>query len=147
MTSNEQQLMGLRFHHVGVLVENIERSAKAYIGRFGYQARSGVIHDPMQTAYVQFLSFPGENVFLEFVSPDGPESALGLALKKGGGLNHICYSTSEIERTCLQLRSSGLFLIRPPTPAVAFNGRQIAWLMDKSGALFELVERGPENEL
>ena len=147
MTSTEQQLAALQFHHVGVLVEDIERSAKVYMERFGYELRSDIIHDPLQTAYVQFLSFPGERVFLEFVSPDGPQSALSLALKKGGGLNHICYSTSDIEQTCLQLRTTGLFLIRPPTPAVAFNGRKIAWFMDKSGVLFELVARGPENEL
>src|SRR5208283_933802 len=103
MTSTEQQLAALQFHHVGVLVEDIERSAKVYMERFGYELRSDIIHDPLQTAYVQFLSFPGERVFLEFVSPDGPQSALSLALKKGGGLNHICYSTSDIEQTCLQL--------------------------------------------
>jgi methylmalonyl-CoA/ethylmalonyl-CoA epimerase len=147
MTSNEQQAAALRFHHVGVLVEDIERSTAAYVERFGYEVRSGVIHDPLQTAYVQFLSFPGERTFLEFVSPDGPQSVLTLALKKGGGLNHICYSTSDIEETCESLRNAGLFLVRPPTQAVAFNGRKIAWFMDKGGVLFELVERGPENEL
>jgi methylmalonyl-CoA/ethylmalonyl-CoA epimerase len=147
MTCNEERPVDLRFHHVGVVVADMERSATAYMERFGYEARSGIVHDPLQTAYVQFLSFPGERVFLEFVSPDGPQSALTLALKKGGGLNHICYSTSDIGETCLRLRNAGLFLVRPPTQAVAFNGRKIAWLMDKSGILFELLERGPENEL
>jgi catechol 2,3-dioxygenase-like lactoylglutathione lyase family enzyme len=132
---------------VGIVVEDIERSARVYMERFGYEARSGIVHDPLQTAYVQFLSFPGDRIFLEFVSPDGPESSLALALKKGGGLNHICYSTVDIEETCRQLRSAGLFLIQSPTEAVAFNRRKIAWLADKSGTLFEVVEKGPENEL
>ena len=139
--------MNLRFHHVGIVVEDVERSAAVYMQRFGYEARSGVVHDPLQTAYVQFLSFPGEQIFLEFVSPDGPESSLALALKKGGGLNHICYSTQDIGGTCQQLRAEGMFLIRPPTEAIAFNRRKIAWLVDKNGTLFELVETGPENEI
>ncbi len=139
--------MDLRFHHVGFVVDDIERTAKTYIERFGYEARSVIIHDLVQTAYVQFLCFPGEQVYLEFVSPDGPQSALALALKKGAGLNHICYSTPDIEKTCQQLRTGGLFLVKPPTEAVAFNGRKIAWFADKSGTLFELVEKGPENEL
>jgi methylmalonyl-CoA/ethylmalonyl-CoA epimerase len=138
--------VNLRFHHIGLVVENIERSTTTYMKRFGYQARSGIIHDSQQTAYVQFLSFPGENIFLEFVSPDGPQSVLSLALKKGGGLNHICYSTPDIEEACRQLRDEGLLLVRPPTKAIAFDGRKIAWLMDKSGTLFELLQRGAENE-
>ena len=42
--------------------------------RFGYEVRTPVIHDPLQTAFVQFLALPGDRVYLEFVSPDGPES-------------------------------------------------------------------------
>lgn len=147
MTNAPPHNLDLRFHHVGLVVKDIARSASAYIERFGYIARSEVIHDPLQTAYVQFLSFPGETVFLEFVSPDGPASALSLALKKGESLNHLCYSTSDIEKCCGDLRSAGLFPVRPPTPAVAFNGRKIAWFMDRNGLLFELVQRGPSNEL
>ncbi len=137
----------LHFHHVGVVVGDIASAATSYIERFGYELRSGIIHDPLQTAYVQFLGFPGEKPLLEFVSPDGPESTLTGALKKGGGLNHICYSTPDIDETCVRLRNAGLFLVRPPTYAVAFNGRKVAWLMDKGAVLFELVEIGPENEL
>jgi methylmalonyl-CoA/ethylmalonyl-CoA epimerase len=147
MLSGKTANLNLRFHHVGIVVKDIERSVEDCVQRFGYELRSGIIHDPMQTARVQFLSFPGEQVFLEFVSPDGPDSFLALALKKGGGLNHICYSTGDIDEACQQLRNDGLFLVRAPTEAVAFNGRKIAWLMGRGGILVELVERGPENEL
>jgi len=147
MTCDEDHLLNLHFHHVGIVVEDVERSAAIYMQRFGYEARSSIVHDLLQTAYVQFLSFPGEQIFLELVSPDGPESSLALALKKGGGLNHICYSTQDIGETCQKLRAAGMFLIRPPTEAVAFNSRKIAWLADKNGTLFELVEKGPENEI
>ena len=147
MPSGKTSNLQLRFHHVGIVVKDIERAAAYYAQKFGYEVRSAVIHDPLQTARVQFLGFPGENVYLEFVSPEGPDSFLELALKKGGGLNHICYSTADIESACQQLRGEGLFLVRAPTQAAAFNRRKIAWLMDKQGSLIELVERGPENEL
>jgi methylmalonyl-CoA/ethylmalonyl-CoA epimerase len=147
MNDKKGELVTLRFHHVGVLVDDVATHSALYVKRLGYQVRSEVIRDPVQSAFVQFLSLPGEKVYLEFIAPDGPGSHLTNALKKGGGLNHICYSCAEIELTCAELRDQGLLLIHRPAPAVAFNGRKIAWMMGKDRLLIELVECGPENEL
>ena len=136
-----------RLHHVGVLVSDIPAAAETYIRRFGYELRSDVIHDPIQTAYVQFLRLPEESSYLELVAPDGPQSKLANGLKKGGGLNHVCYSTDDIDRACEDLRAAGAFLIQRPVSAVAFRGRRIAWLVGRDRALTELVERGQDGEL
>jgi methylmalonyl-CoA/ethylmalonyl-CoA epimerase len=122
-------------------VQDIRSATLSYISRFGYEAYTNIIHDPIQTAYVQFLVLPGESSYLEFVSPDGPESKLALALKKKQGLNHICYSTLDIDQTCAYWRERDLLLISAPTEAIAFDGRKIAWFADKIGILYELVER------
>jgi methylmalonyl-CoA/ethylmalonyl-CoA epimerase len=137
----------LRLHHVGIVVENIDRAAAEYAIRYGYECRTGAIHDPRQQAHVQFLALPGDAAYLEMVAPDGPDSKLTGALAKGGGLHHLCYSTADIEATCTALRRSGMTLVRHPVPAVAFNGRRIAWLMGRDRHLIELVERGEEGEL
>jgi|SRR5579884_179526 len=139
--------LGLRLHHVGILVKDIPQAASDYIRRFGYEARTEIIHDPVQTAYVQFLRLPGESSYIEFVAPDRPESKLSNALRKGGGLNHLCYSTSDIEAACKQLRAEGLILLQAPVAAVAFSGRRIAWLMGRDALPIELVERGGDGEL
>lgn len=137
----------LRLHHVGVVVADIAAEVKRYIDRFGYEVRSAVIHDPVQTAFVQFVSLPSDSVYLEFVSPDGPNSRLSNALKKGGGVNHLCYSTPRIDDAVQQLWETGMFLLQPPVPAVAFRGRKIAWLMGSDSVSIELVERGGDNEI
>jgi methylmalonyl-CoA/ethylmalonyl-CoA epimerase len=98
----EGQMLSL--HHIGVVVQDISKTAGSFIARFGYEVKSAVIHDPTQTAYVQFLQLPGDSVYLELVSPDRSDSKLTNALNKGGGLNHICYSTTDIHGTCRQLR-------------------------------------------
>lgn len=139
--------MDLILHHVGIVTRNIEEAAASYVKSIGYERATEIIHDPVQTAYVQFLRLPGQAVYLELVSPDGPKSKLTRAAEKGGGLNHLCYSTMDIETECDRMRTSGFLLISRPTSAVAFGGRRIAWLMGKEGALFELVERGPEGSL
>jgi hypothetical protein len=45
------------------------------------------------------------------------------------------------------MKESGCFVIQKPVPAVAFDGRLIAWVMSGDGLLIEMVERGPEGSL
>jgi methylmalonyl-CoA/ethylmalonyl-CoA epimerase len=136
-----------KLHHVGILVRDIPQASAEYVSRYGYQIKSDIIHDPVQTAFVQFLQLAGDSSYLEFVAPDRPESKLTNALKKGGGVNHVCYATDDILLACRQLEESGMFLIQAPLPAVAFPGRRIAWLMGSDQALTELVEQSPEGRL
>jgi methylmalonyl-CoA/ethylmalonyl-CoA epimerase len=137
----------LRTHHVGVLVKDVPKALKSYTNDLGYEVRSALFHDPIQTAFVQFLALPGDSVLLELVAPDGPESRLTNGLKKGGGINHICYAVPAIEEAILHFGDHGFMSIHPPQPAVAFNGRRIAWLMNRDHLLVELVEQGGTNDL
>ncbi|MGH9433400.1 MAG: VOC family protein [Terriglobia bacterium] len=139
--------MTFSVHHLGVAVQDISQTAAAYVKCFGYQIESAIVHDPLQQAYVQFLRLPGDRVYLELVQPDRSHSKLSQAIAKGGGLNHVCYATDDVDAACKELRARGMFLIAPPAPAVAFKGRRIAWLMGKDRVITELVERGNEDQL
>ena len=99
--------MTLRLHHMGILVKDIARGVDDYVKRFGYEVKSDVIHDPVQTAFVQFVKLAGESAYIEFVTPDGPNSKLSNALQKGGGINHLCYLTEDIQKTCEDLTDKG----------------------------------------
>jgi methylmalonyl-CoA/ethylmalonyl-CoA epimerase len=138
---------GLSLHHVGVAVKEIEPAVKMYVQRFGYEIVSATIHDPTQTAYVRFLRLPGDATFLEFVAPDGPASKLANAVAKGGGLNHLCYATRDIEAAAAKLQAQGMIQLQAPIPAVAFPGRRIAWLMGMDRVPIELVEISDESGL
>jgi methylmalonyl-CoA/ethylmalonyl-CoA epimerase len=136
----------LTLHHVGYAVKSIAAISGVYAKRFGYETCTPVIHDPLQTALVQFLLLPGDRVYLELVSPDGPESRLTHAVRNGGGLNHLCYIADNLERTTNSLVETGMMLISPPQPAKAFAGRRICWLLGEDPLPIELVERaGPED--
>jgi methylmalonyl-CoA/ethylmalonyl-CoA epimerase len=136
----------LALHHIGVVVADIAVAATQYATKFNYRVRSEIFHDPVQTAYVQFLQLPGDTVFLELVAPDGERSKVANALKKGGGLNHLCYATPDIDKSWASLRARGLFPLQRPVPAVAFGGRRIAWFMHDK-VPFELVEMGPAGQV
>lgn len=129
-------------HHIGYVVKNIPTAADTLVDRFGYRIESDVIEDPVQTALVQFLRLPGGRNWLELVCPNGPESKLSAALARGGGLHHLCYEVDDIEQACTELRTRRMMVLSAPVPAVAFGGRRIAWLIDRTPLLVELVESG-----
>src|SRR5262245_9279611 len=113
----------LSLHHIGIAVADVAQATASHVRVFGSEIKSDIVHDLVQTAYVQFVRLPGDSVFVEFVAPDGSGSKLRQAVDKGGGLNHLCYATPDIDGACAQLRKQGLFLLQAPVPAVAFNGR------------------------
>jgi methylmalonyl-CoA/ethylmalonyl-CoA epimerase len=100
--------MSLSLHHVGVTVGNVSEAAARYC-RLGYEPRTGIIHDHEQTVYAQFLKLPGDRAYLELVAPDREDSKLSGVLRKGGGLNHVCFATEDLEKACQRLCSEGFF--------------------------------------
>jgi len=137
----------LRLHHVGIVVPAIEEHCAFYIDVLRYQRRTPIIHDPVQTAFVQFLAIPGSDHYLELVAPDNESSKLQKASRKGLPLNHLCYSCKNTAHMVSFLKESGCIVTQDPVAAVAFDGRFIAWLMTPVGLLIELVERGAEGSL
>lgn len=136
--------MEFQLHHVGIAVGSIAEAAVRFARRFGYVQASPVYEDPVQAAFVQFWRLPGATSYLEFVSPDGPDSHLHQAIKKKRSLNHLCCIAPDLDEACRRLRAEGLFLVRPPVEAVAFRPRRIAWLMGEDGIPVELVEAGAD---
>jgi methylmalonyl-CoA/ethylmalonyl-CoA epimerase len=137
----------MTLHHVGYATAEIEPIARLYVERYGYQIVTPIIHDPTQTALVQFLRLAGDSTYLEFVAPDGPGSKLASTALKGSVLNHLCYAVDDIEAATTHLHESGMLILTMPVAAVAFNGRRISWLMGRDRLPVELVERGGPGEL
>ena len=131
----------LRLHHIGQSAAEISPAVELCVQRFGYEVFSERIHDPLQTAFVQFLKLPGESSYLELVAPDGPHSKLANVTRRGGGLHHLCYIAGPLEAEISALAAAGMRLISDPTPAVAFAGRRICWLLGEDRVLIELVDR------
>ncbi|MEI6393246.1 MAG: VOC family protein [Verrucomicrobiota bacterium] len=139
-------MSSFQLHHNGYLTADLEKAAATLEQRFGYVRESDTIHDAVQTANVQFLRLPGGRSCLELVRPDGPDSKLARTLKKHGeGWHHVCYEVADIAAAGASLRNQGMLCVCEPVLAVAFPGRRIAWFMDASGLLVELVEAGADS--
>jgi len=131
---------GFEFHHFGVAVRKLQQAIPVFENLFGYELTSGPFDDPVQKVSVCFLNRGDRDPVLELVAPLGPDSPIGRTLKKGGGIYHICYQVPDIRGAIEHLTGLGSFLLSGPVPAVAFQMREIAWLMTEADLLVELVQ-------
>jgi methylmalonyl-CoA/ethylmalonyl-CoA epimerase len=130
-----------RLHHLGYVVASIEAVGDRFARTIGAVWKGKIIHDPLQVAKVSFIEPP--NPFcatVELVEPAGENSPVERFLKRGGGLHHLCYEVDDLERHLKLSRSMGSMVVRQPVPAVAFDGRRIAWVFTKDKLLLEFLE-------
>lgn len=130
----------MKFHHVGIVVESIERSVALYRQFFGLRPVSGVVTDNTQRVNVQFLASDAAATSVELIEPLPGESPARGALEKGGGLNHLCFQVAHITESVREAKSHGAVCVCQPVPAVAFGGRRIAFLFYRDIGLIEFVE-------
>jgi methylmalonyl-CoA/ethylmalonyl-CoA epimerase len=133
----------VKLHHIGIVVQDLEAQGAAYAGTLGAVPCSPVIHDPIQKVKVQFWK-DDAGALIELIGPDSPESAAWRDSRKGGGLNHLCYETENIDRQVEESVRQGGMLTREISPAVAFGGRRIAFVFFLELGLIEFVETGPQ---
>ena len=136
-----------KLNHIGFVVNSIEAVADHLAKAIGSKWNGTVIHDPLQVVRVSFIA--GTNPFtsaIELVEPAGPNSPVEAFLRRGGGLHHLCYEVDELEEQLKLNRSIGGVVVRRPLPAVAFDGRRIAWVLTKERLLLEFLE-GPKQAL
>jgi methylmalonyl-CoA/ethylmalonyl-CoA epimerase len=130
----------MKLHHVGIVAKNLESAGQAYGHALGLVQDSEIFHDPTQKVRVQFWRDDETNL-VELIEPAAPDSPVWPELKKGGGLNHLCYEVDDIERQVGDAVAGGAILAVAPVPAVAFSGRLIAFVYFPDVGLIEFVER------
>ncbi|HUD23198.1 MAG TPA: VOC family protein [Acidobacteriaceae bacterium] len=134
--------MDFKLLHVGVAVPTLGPTTELLSDLFGYRVVSGPFEDPLQKVTVNFLAKSDSDVAeIELIAPLGEDSPIeSILAKSGGGAYHLCFETSELEGALEHARKNGCVVVASPVPAVAFQGRRIAWIYTRSRQLFELVE-------
>jgi methylmalonyl-CoA/ethylmalonyl-CoA epimerase len=130
-------------HHIGFVVGSIELTAKHFAESLCLTWNQKVFHDPLQKVNLTFMeSLDAAGPQIELVQPVGEDSPVRSFLLKGGGLHHLCYEVPSLETQLDLSCSQGGKLVRPPMPAVAFDGRRIAWIYSRERLLIEFLEAG-----
>ena len=126
--------------HVGFVAKSMSRSLKSW------QASGGQVvipptHDPIQNVYCALVAWKS-GFPVEIVSPVDPSipSILKGRLSRGGGLDHLCFFSDDLEADIERHQSDGAVLNVAPVYGCVFD-RKIAFLTHRTGLLVELMER------
>lgn len=142
MTPDLPDGLDFKLLHVGVAVPSLDPTTEMLSSLFGYRVVSGPFDDPIQKVKVNFLAKSEKDVAeIELIAPLSEDSPIqSMLAKSGGGAYHFCFETSNLESALDHAKKNGCIVISAPVPAVAFQGRRIAWIYTRSRQLFELVE-------
>jgi methylmalonyl-CoA/ethylmalonyl-CoA epimerase len=126
-----------RVFHYGYVVPDMEKALSKW-NRQGAEIVVGPAVDPIQNVKCCFLVYAG-CVPIELVAPqpNGP-NPLGSRLKKGGGLDHVCLFTENLEADVSKLRSEGGVVIVKPCYGAVFD-RRLAFVVTQAGLVVELM--------
>jgi methylmalonyl-CoA/ethylmalonyl-CoA epimerase len=129
----------MKFHHVGIAVQNINEAIHAY-QVLGYSQSSAIIHDPIQKVQLCFLDKDGSPT-LELVAASSQDSPVTNILAKNGPTPyHNCFEVDNIIESVANLKLSGFRRLSAIVPAIAFENRRICFLYQKEVGLIELLE-------
>jgi len=125
--------------HIGIAVKSLEESIAYYEGILGLKcyAVEEVKEQRVKTAF--FMVGQTKLELLESTDPEGP---VGKFLeKKGEGVHHLAFHTSNLEDALTEMDEKGVALI-DKKPRKGAEGLDIAFLHPKSthGVLTELCE-------
>jgi methylmalonyl-CoA/ethylmalonyl-CoA epimerase len=133
---------GERLHHVGIVVPSIAGAVEGLSLGLQMHWNGKVFYDPVQTVRVAFLQHNSPGMpMIELVEPASPQSRVARFIKQGGGLHHLCYEVDSLSVQLKNILSAGAILILESSPAVAFDGREIAWVYTREGLLLEYLRR------
>ena len=135
-------LSSFKFHHIGVAVKDIEKTAAIYV-QGGYK-KSATTFDPVQNVNICWLVKEGMPT-VELLAPVNETSPVCKTLEKNGVTPyHTCYIVEDIEKAMSDLRKMKYVAVSKPEVAPAISNCKVAFLFNKNVGLIELVEAPAE---
>lgn len=132
---------GLVFHHLGIVVSDIEVGKNMLNNIFGTLKWSDSVVDNNQFVTVCFGRAYGTDLLYELVAPLNKGSPVDNVLKeKKNVINHTAYKTNEFQKTCQNLRKVGCVPITRAMPAAAFDNALVIFYLTPLNFIIEVIE-------
>jgi catechol 2,3-dioxygenase-like lactoylglutathione lyase family enzyme len=136
--------LGLKFHHVGVGVLDMQGAIRTYEALGHRLLRS--VDDPGINIRVAFLANPSAGPWIELLAPLNPHGPLESLIKRKllPSPYHTGYGVDHLDLAGERLREEGFIQLGAAREAVAFDGARVAFHYHDIVGLIELIERPPE---
>jgi methylmalonyl-CoA/ethylmalonyl-CoA epimerase len=126
-------------HHVGYVVPRIGPALNRWVDE-GATVLVEPVDDPIQRVTVALLQVDA-GVPVELVAPiDREDSPVTARLRRGGGLDHFCFTVPDVQAQMDDELERGALLVCAPVHAVAFS-RTIGFVQRRSGLVVEFISR------
>ena len=90
--------MSITFHHLGIVVKDLDIAAKRYSDILGLAEWDKKIVEDSENG-VRILSLPTGNTFIELIQPIRSDNRFARFLEeRGEGLFHLCFFTEEFDK-------------------------------------------------
>ncbi|MDI6808759.1 MAG: methylmalonyl-CoA epimerase [Candidatus Eisenbacteria bacterium] len=125
--------------HIGIVVRNLDHSARIYSSAFGAKL---VREEELPSMKVRIAFLEIGPVTIELIEAMGEGSPVEKFLnERGEGLHHLCFTVDDIDAALAQLKKAGVRLI-DEKPRVGAHGKKVAFVHPKStsGVLIELTQ-------
>ena len=138
---------GLIFHHLGLACRDLDRE-QAGLAPLGYAPEGDDFADVRLGIRGRFLVGGGPRIELvaSLGAPETPPETRMVVegwLGAGAKLYHTAYQTAAFDVVLAARLDGRAKLVQAPLPAVAFDGRRVAFLMTRTLMLVELIEAVP----
>lgn len=127
-----------RFHHVGYLVKNIDKSEETFAA-LGFAVSKEKVFDDIRKAYISFMS--GNGTVIELIQPLEESDIYPLLKKYTNAPYHMCYVVDSIPEAIEDLKAQGFLLFKATEKAPAISERsEVAFLIHNRIGMVELLQ-------
>lgn len=131
-----------RLFHIGYVVRDMTAALQKW-QRMGAQILVPPAVDPIQNVVCSLLSYKSSSIPIELVSPaDDGRNPLESRLAKGGGLDHLCFFSDDLDVDLSNAISEGGVIAVEACYGAVFD-RNIAFVVTRAGLVVEFMTRQP----
>lgn len=134
--TKKNNMSTLKFHHIGFLTKNINKSFEDF-KHLKYKKLGKLVYDANFKVKIQFIQ--NNHNIIELIEPYKSNYGLIYTLKIKNYAYHFAYKVKNINKEIKRLKKK-YDLVIDPTPALAFGKKEVSFLKMKNGFIIELIQ-------
>jgi catechol 2,3-dioxygenase-like lactoylglutathione lyase family enzyme len=128
------------FHHVGIVVENIDASAAWYADKLGFERLYTYGFPGVKVAFIGRGPLKIELFQNDQATPMAAGRRSAETNLRIGGINHFAIAVADLDATIAALAAKGVAIVSAPRDVPNSGGSRFAFIHDNEQMLVELFQ-------